>query len=191
MQEKGYYCGPACVYMTVEGIKYHTPSAVNSSFLNTQEKHANAMGTTENDGTSEAAIRKRLSDILVGRRYAMDYKYVLDEKGNVKLDAKGNPIINFKEQEFIDYIKNSLAKNGPVIVLINEPFLSYYPSSYPYTSRHYVVVSECIESNSGDTVTFTIDDPNHWNNGTLCAKHVVSASNLYSCFAALEWIVYN
>lgn len=77
------------------------------------------------------------------------------------------------------------------IVLINEPFLSYYPSSYPYTSRHYVVVSECIESNSGDTVTFTIDDPNHWNNGTLCAKHVVSASNLYSCFAALEWIVYN
>lgn len=175
MQENSYYCGPACVYMAVEGIKKHMPSFVKSEVTNTQDSNAYAMGTNSTKGTSEGAIRDRLTNMLNGKRYVMDYKY-LDNNGN----------LNFYQDEFVNYVKNSLANNGPVVVLIENPFLSYYPDSYPYSSGHYIVVSECVESSNN--VTFTIKDPNNRKNGTLCDTHVVSASDLYSCFIAMAWM---
>lgn len=36
MQETGYYCGPASVYMALEGIKKHMPSYVKTNVTNTQ-----------------------------------------------------------------------------------------------------------------------------------------------------------
>lgn len=176
-QQKDHYCAPASVYMTIEGIKNHIPSNVRSNITNSQYENAIAMHTDPAKGTSEGAVRDRLTAMLNGKRYVMDYKY-LDEGG-----------INFSQDEFITYIKNSLAANGPVIILIYNPFLSYYPSNYPHkNSGHYIVVSECVESQSGNAVTFTIKDPNNWNAGELCSSHVVSASDLYSCFVAMVWM---
>ncbi|HBH95234.1 MAG TPA: hypothetical protein DDX91_05730 [Ruminococcaceae bacterium] len=175
MQENSYYCGPACVYMSIEGIRKHMPSSVKSGIVNSQSKNAAAMGTNSTYGTSEGAIRDRMTAMLDGKRYAMDYKY---------LNGGG---YNFTQDEFITYIKNSLAKNGPVIVLINMPFLKYYANTkYPYTSGHYVVVYECVEST--DNVYFSVKDPNNWNNGNLCGSHTITAVNLYSCFTAMSWM---
>lgn len=170
MQQNNYYCGPASVYMALEGIRKHTPSFVKSGITNTQSANAAAMGTNSSGGTSEGAIRSRMNEMLNGKRYAMDFKNL------------------FTKDEFITYIQNSLAQNGPVIVLISNPFLSYYKNiGYPYTSGHYVVVTECVVSNYTN-VTFTVNDPNNWSNGKLCDKHIVSASDLYSCFVAMAWM---
>ena len=168
-QQENYYCGPASVYMTIEGIKNHIPSNVRSNIPNTQYDNAIAMQTNPYKGTSEIDVRNRLNAMLNGKQYVTNYKFN-----------------TFTQDEFITYIKNSLVANGPVIILIKYPYLSYYPNNYPGTDKHCVVVSECVESQSGNTVTFTIKDPNNW--GELCSSHVVSASDLYSCFDAMIWM---
>lgn len=172
MQENGYYCGPACVYITIEGIRNHVPSAIKSGITNSQTQNALAMNTTSAHGTSEGNMRTRLSSMLNGRKYCMDY------------------MANFTRTEFISYVENSLNNDNPVILMITSPFLSYYPDSYlnnsAYnSSNHYVVISEVIYVNH--SYYFTIVDPNNYNNGSLCGEHSITASDAYENTIAMLW----
>ena len=171
MQINGTYCGPASVYITIAGIKNHVPSAIATSQVNSQTAHAQAMGTSSN-GTDEGQMRSRLTAMLKNRKYLMDYK------------------ANFTRTEFINYVIDSLNNDNPVVLLITNPFLSYYPSSYlnnsAYSSsNHYVVVSEV--TYAANNSYFTIVDPNNYNNGQLCGSHSISATNAFNNSIALLW----
>lgn len=182
-QDTNYYCGPACVYMTIEGIRNHMPSCINTSITNTQKAHAEAMKTDKNFSTGEDDLRDRLTSMLHNEKYFMDAKYA-DNYGT----------INFTEEQFITYIKNSLNKNGPVVVLIYpQAFSVYNNANYPTTggyatSLHFMVVSGVYINRSTGAATFTIKDPNDWNNGALNKTHIVSSSELYSCFHSIVWM---
>lgn len=171
-QSNGYYCGPASVYITIEGIRNHVPAAIKSSITNSQAANATAMNTTSEHGAAEGDMRSRLSSMLNGRKYLMDY------------------MSNFSRTEFINYVENSLNNNNPVILMITNPFLSYYPDSYlnspTYSSsNHYVVISEVIYVNH--SYYFTIVDPNNYNNGSLCGKHSIPASDAYENSIVMLW----
>lgn len=166
-QDNGYYCGPACIYMTVEGIRNHIPGAINNSYTNTQSANATAMGTTSSDGTSELEMRNRLKNMTT-KKYKVDY-----------LSA-------FEEDEFIYEIKMSLYNNGPVILMIHNPYLSYYPSSYGYTSNHYIVVKECISYSNG-TYGFWVNDPNCLLDDSLQVPQYVTSSDLFNHSTAIIW----
>ena len=165
-QDNGYYCGPASVYMTIEGIRNHIPSVIRANITNSESANAAAMGTTRSDGTDEGPMRSRLNAMLNGKTYKMDY------------------IANFTQQDFNGYIQESLANNGPVILMLHYPYLSYYPSSYPYTDNHYIVITECVQV--GNTVTYTVNDPNIINSvfGTYSN---VSASELDNNSYVILW----
>lgn len=152
------------------------PSNVKTDMPNTQDANADAMKTTKKAGTTEGAMRKRLSEMLTGKRYLMDYSSL------------------FTEDEFFTYIKNSLAVNGPVVLLIEPWKLSYYPSKKEYaeicggeTSNHYIVVDECVEYVGGSLIR--IKDPNNLNDGVYYGSHELSVSELYKSSIALLWIV--
>lgn len=166
MQENSYYCGPAAVYMAIEGIRNHVPSAIKSGVKNTQDENAKAMGTTSDDGTAEYKICERLNNMLQNKKYLW---YIIDGFTS--------------QEEFVDYIKYSLADNSPVILMIHDPFLSYYPSSYPYIANHYIVVTDCFYRNG--TYSLTVNDPNNW--GSLCGPHGVTASDLYNSTSYVIW----
>lgn len=171
MQINGTYCGPASVYITIAGIKNHVPSAIVASQTNSQTSHARAMGTSSN-GTDEGQMRTRLTSMLKNRKYLMDYT------------------ANFTRTEFINYVIDSLNNDNPVILLITNPFLSYYPSSYlnnpAYSSsNHYVVISEV--TYAANNYYFTIVDPNNYNNGQLCGSHSINATNAFNNSYALLW----
>lgn len=178
-QDTNYYCGPACVYMTIEGIRNHMSSCINTSITNTQEAHAKAMEITASGGTDEGKLRNRLTSMLYNEKYLMDYSN------------------QFSESEFITYTKNSLAKNGPVVLMIYPHDLSVYQNAnYPTTggyatSNHYVVVSSVYVNRSTGETTFTIKDPNNWNNGELNKTYAVSSSELYNSFISIIWMKWN
>lgn len=179
MQETSYYCGPACVTMTINGIKNHMPSEVKSSVLNTQAEHASVMETSVSNGTDEGKLRNRLSNMLYNEKYLMDYSN------------------QFSENEFITYTKNSLAKNGPVVLMIYPHYLSIYQNAnYPTTgsyatSNHYVVINNVTIDKSTGNATFIIKDPNNWNNGELNKTYTVSSSELYNSFISIIWMKWN
>lgn len=177
MQDNGYYCGPACVYMTVEGIRNHMPSCIKTGEVNSQEAHAEAMKTSPTTGTSETALNTRLSNML-----EIDYNYYwkyMPETGELK----------FTSDEFAYYIKNSLNINGPVVLMIHPNELPAYKNvNYSYDSDHCVVVcAEKINNRTGE-VTYVVNDPNNLYGGVLNKTYVLSADDLYSCFKSIYWM---
>lgn len=152
--------------MQDKGIRNHISPVIKPNVTNTQTANATAMGTSSSSGTDEGTMRTRLNAMLTGKTYKMDY------------------IDNFTQNEFIEYVQNSLESNDLVILMIHSPFLSYYPNSYTYTSNHYVVITECIKS--GNTITFTVNDPNIVNSvyGTFSG---LSASDLLENSYVILW----
>lgn len=181
IQDNGYYCGPACVYMTVEGIRNHMPSCINTSKENSQEAHAKAMETSPDYGTDETMLNSRLSAMLIGKSYNYYWKY-----------EPGTNNLKFTSDEFADYIKNSLNVNGPVVLMIYPNELPAYKNvNYSYTSDHCVVVcAEKINNRTGE-VTYVVNDPNNLYGGVLNNTYVLSADDLYSCFKSIYWMKWN
>ncbi|MCM1298703.1 MAG: C39 family peptidase [[Eubacterium] siraeum] len=175
MQETGYYCGPACAYMAIEGIKRHAPSIVNTGISNTQASHAAAMGTDLKRGTDAYTLMKRLTSMLNGEKYLNDSS------------------LAFTEDELVTYIKNSLNKNGTVVALIRPQDLQIYqnvkyPTTEKYLDGHFVVVSSVYIERSTGKATFTIKDPNNWNNGEMNKTYVLTSSELLTSLSTLLWM---
>lgn len=166
MQEKDNYCGPACVYMTIEGIKNHMPSYVRSGITNTQDANATAIGMS-NEGSLPYPVKDRLTSMLNGKSYMVTSFF-------------------FNEDEFIANISDSLRNNGPVVIMIDTTkFLTYQNAGYTATAPHFVVISSVYTERSSGKTTLTIKDPNSWNGGALYGTHVVPSRELYDCMQAM------
>lgn len=160
------YCGPASVYMAMEGIKYHSPSSVNSSYSGNQADIGSEMGIIGiDDGAFESDIQLFMTNHLQGKTY-----YYL-------------PKSVFTQKEYVDHITKSLEEDCPVIVMIEPPFLSYYPSDYHWQSDHYVVVTRCIKENN--SYTLRVNDPNYY--GSICGTYTVELSDLYNHSRSIIW----